>query len=536
MATQARSNIAVSNDCTSGDFTPNVYVTIANSDRTSAVQMASLRVTLNRNSEPDYAEFVINRDEGFTPTAGQVVEIGLGDPDNLLFGGQIGSLRYVRERSGDSPRFAVTCSDWTKLFSRRLITADFSGQSATTIATTIVETYTSGFFTYAIESSLATVEEFVCINETAQSALTRLANLIKGGFYVDALKIVHLWGAAGPSSSYLPPPPATLTNSLHSLKSFTPEYDYSQVRTRVVMEGMSANLRTSAPAGATSLPVNFSYMFEPSSGAARVGSNAFTYNYRHGTAGVGTEWFFARLSADVSVGATSITCTSTTDLENFDLSRPQRWLFHESGNVFTGETASGTVFDTIPASGYGSIVAPMASGSYVYCSDVLWGIEVDGVSGLVSAVEQNEPVVVRAIEEDASAQTAIAAIEGGDGIHEYFMSDSSLWWPGCNERAVAELEAFDTTLLRAEWTTYDLQATPGAYQVINLSSPSVLSTTLTIDSVSIEFPVDNTGIATSPTSTCDSNRFPRRTCSGSNVKLSQIDDLLSDLERKRSRN
>ena len=51
---------------------------------------------------------------------------------------------------------------------------NFSGQSATDIATTIAESM-SGFTTEAVESGLATVDEFVCINETPTSALSRLA-------------------------------------------------------------------------------------------------------------------------------------------------------------------------------------------------------------------------------------------------------------------------------------------------------------------------------------------------------------------------
>ncbi|MCE3276765.1 MAG: hypothetical protein K0R13_2620, partial [Propionibacteriaceae bacterium] len=132
---QARSNIAISNDCISGVFTPNVVILINDVVRTTAVQIASLSIDQNRNNEQDTARFIINRDEGFTPSVGQTVKIGLGDSGNLEFAGQIVSLRYVRERSSDSPRFEVFCTDWAQLFNRRLITQDFSGQDITDIAT-----------------------------------------------------------------------------------------------------------------------------------------------------------------------------------------------------------------------------------------------------------------------------------------------------------------------------------------------------------------------------------------------------------------
>src|SRR5688572_19523939 len=247
---QARSNIAVSNDCISGVFTPNVVILINSVDRTTAVQIASLRLSLNRNDEPDSAEFTINRDEGFTPSAGQSVTVGLGDSGNVIFGGQITTLRYVRESSAHSPRFDVVCTDWTPLFNRRLITRDFSGESATDIAEAIVEEYTSGFTTSGIQQSLATIDEFPCTNETPMGALVRLGNLLGGGAYVDAAKRVHLWDSTGPSSYYTPSPPATLTNSLDTLKNLTPEYEYGQLRTRAIVEGASGSTLVAIPVGA----------------------------------------------------------------------------------------------------------------------------------------------------------------------------------------------------------------------------------------------------------------------------------------------
>jgi hypothetical protein len=67
---------------------------------------------------------------------------------------------------------------------------------------------------------------------------------------------------------------------------------------------------------------------------------------------------------------------------------------------------------------------------------------------------------------------------------------------------------------------------PGTLQVINLSSPSALSATLLVDSVSLEFHTDNTLIASSPTSPCDSNLWPRRRVIGSTVKIATFFDAV----------
>jgi hypothetical protein len=522
MATQARSNIAVSNDCTSNVFTPNVKIAINDMDRTSAVQVATLRITLNRNEELDSAEFTINRDEGFTPTAGQLVEIGLGDSENLIFGGQISTLAYVREQSGDFPRFHVVCRDWASLFNRRRITNDFSGQSATDIATAIVEDYTSGFFTYGIKAGMAMIDEFFCINETPLGALRRIANLMKGGCDIGPTRIVHVWDSGGPSSYYTPSYPATLTNSLHSLKAFVPKYDVSQWRSRVIVEGKRTTCPLPIPADVSLpspgvFPVEDSTAFSVTGGSARIGTQVVTYTSTAYPVVPGVSPEGTHVTADAAAGATSVEINDNA----FVFSTGSNWCRIGEQVIFFGGTDPGppVVLNSIPSSGLGSIAHAIGTGESVTALG-----ELIGVSGLTLEQPRDVEVVVREEVDDSSAQTAIAAIEGGDGIHEHFVSDGRLSYVGCLERANNELDTFSDTLLSAEWVTHDMQTVPGTLQVINLSSPSVLSATLLVDSVSLEFHKDNTLIASSPTSPCDSNLWPRRRATGSTVKLATFFD------------
>jgi hypothetical protein len=526
---QARSNIAISNDCTSGVFTPNVVILINDVVRTTAVQIASLSIDQNRNNEQDTARFIINRDEGFTPSVGQTVKIGLGDSGNLEFAGQIVSLRYVRERSSDSPRFEVFCTDWAQLFNRRLITQDFSGEDITDIATTIVEDYTSGFTADAIDASLGTIDEFICTNETPMDALVRLANHLGGGFYIGADKKVHLWDSSGPSSYHSPSPPATLTNSLSTLKIFTPEYDWSQIRSRVIVEGRSDQTLVAIPVGADidtyGIPLGAWWIaFNQATAASnyvRIGMTVATYD----AVSPLPVQRVAYLDADAAPGDTSITIRSagpgTTVVAGPSWVHDGNGHYFYIGGVVAGPpiTSSGT-----PASGYGSIPIDMPLDTPLYEVPVLFGVV--PVATITEEIPEGTSVVVRTQVDDSAAQTAIAAIEGGDGIHEHFVSDGDLSYAGCVERAQAELDVFSESLIRAEWVTHDLQAEAGATQVVNLSSPSALSTTLTIDSVNVTFPVDLTSIATSPTTTCDSDLWPRRVCQGSTVKLETVLDAI----------
>jgi len=96
-------------------------------------------------------------------------------------------------------------------------------------------------------------------------------------------------------------------------------------------------------------------------------------------------------------------------------------------------------------------------------------------------------VNLRVTRSDTTAQAIMGVAEGGDGIHEYPIVDTRLSAEGAEARGDAELDAFAEPLVEAEWVTQDLSARPGRSQVITLTGPDVLSTTLTILSVEVTF-------------------------------------------------
>jgi hypothetical protein len=522
MATQAKSNIGISNDCISGVYTPNQIVTINGTDRSAAVRIASVQIVLNRNDQPDTARLIVNRDGGFTPAAGQTISIALGDALNYIFAGQITFVNYLRQNAADLPDFELTCTDWTPLFNRRLITYDFSGQSATDIARTIVANYTSGFSTQGIEAGLDTIEEFFCINETPLGALRRLGNILGGGCNISPTQIVYLWGSAGPTTVYTPSAPATLTNSLSTLKAFTPEYDISQIRTRVIVEGKQTTCPLSIPADVTlpgvgTMPVEDSSAFSASGGEARIGTQRVTYTTRNYPAVAGLNAEGTTVRTDTAAGSTTMDIVDAT----FLAATGTRWMRVGDQVIYAGSNTLGPTLGDIPAAGFGALQHAVAEGESISALGSL-----GGVSGLTLAQDAGVEVVVQVELDDASAQATLAALEGGDGIHEYVVVDGRLSVDGCTQRAQAELDTFAAALVRAGWVTHDMQAVPGTQQATGITSPT-FNTTLTIDSVIVTFPVDNTAIAASPTEPCDSNRWPRRVVQGSTVKLETILDAIA---------
>jgi hypothetical protein len=89
------------------------------------------------------------------------------------------------------------------------------------------------------------------------------------------------------------------------------------------------------------------------------------------------------------------------------------------------------------------------------------------------------------IADDTAAQTALAALEGGDGIHEHYVQDRRLSFQGATDRATAELARYANPLERLTYRTHDPNTRPGARVTVNLAAPASITGTFTIQSVTI---------------------------------------------------
>lgn len=502
---QARSGIARAGATRSGFYQPiNVVITINSVDRTSSVMIGSLSVSLALNDEPDSARFTLK--PGATiPTYGQTVRIALGAAGNDIFAGQVGRVQHRRRKmpgTQQSPFVDVECIDWTLLFDRQVINTEYSSLSATTIATDIIAR-TSGFTSAHVAEGLPTIDYFPLTNEKPSTALRRLVNLMGGGgFYIDTDRDVHFFGPGGDTfvSS-----PQTLTNTTGTLLDFSHNYDYSQVRNRVICEGMRTKTLLACQAGATSLPVENLTALPSSGGTVRIGFERATYSFSRDPRDFeGSFDTSGTINAAVSPGDTSVTlATGGLDVLATGWVRAGDQVFVYLSH---GGTPSAPTLDAIPVSGYGSIKAELAVGTEV--------IFLPFISGMALTLPHpiGTDVVMYVQADDAVSQAAIAAIEGGDGIHEVVISDGRLTIAGATARAQAELDSFKDPLTELVYETEDMSASPGAAQVVNLTTTDPLSTTLTITHADLSFPVKNYP--------------PIRQCRASTVRLAEFPDLI----------
>jgi hypothetical protein len=85
----------------------------------------------------------------------------------------------------------------------------------------------------------------------------------------------------------------------------------------------------------------------------------------------------------------------------------------------------------------------------------LTGVPGAGASSVQYSIKQGDEVNVRVQCDDAVAQATLAALEGGDGIHEQTLSDNRLSIAGATARGQAELSNFSTTDIQGSYESID---------------------------------------------------------------------------------
>jgi len=109
------------------------------------------------------------------------------------------------------------------------------------------------------------------------------------------------------------------------------------------------------------------------------------------------------------------------------------------------------------------------------------------VSGQGAPLLVGSPIALWVVVNSASGQAALAAAEGGDGIHEFTITDDTLDSVAkATARGNAELALFQFALVTVEYTTLDNKTRSGRTVMLNLPSPISLTGSFLIQSVRID--------------------------------------------------
>jgi hypothetical protein len=204
---------------------------------------------------------------------------------------------------------------------------------------------------------------------------------------------------------------------------------------------------------------------------------------------VTTTWIDTKAAADLGAEAPQFSAVSTlagsTSLGVRDAAQftTAGWV-NLGGQLvsYTGRTAaSGLAYLTgIPPSGIGAIAADIGAGTNATAVPHL-----TLASGTTYAVNDGDPIRPYVQRDNASAQAAVAAVEGGDGIHDFVITDESLTTTA-QMTAVgdADLALFASTVVTVTYQTRDPKTKAGKSVVINRTSQG-WSGTFVIQRVSI---------------------------------------------------
>jgi hypothetical protein len=239
---------------------------------TPTVLLADVTVEDILNDAPNSCSFKVL---GAAPADRAEVKIGLGDlnPKNLIFGGRINKTRQYHNEMNLG--WQVDCLDYILQANKRKIRKRYSQQSATTIALDLIASYTSGLSNAGIVAGLPTVDGGIDFTDVDfLTAMTRLAQRIGGYTYIDYSATVFLFlEEVTDQPNALVPHEITLMND----PPITFDKDWSQVRTRVYVEGGGSQARLPAAAGSTTIQVNDASWYSGTGGIVVSGPQRITY-------------------------------------------------------------------------------------------------------------------------------------------------------------------------------------------------------------------------------------------------------------------
>ena len=261
---------------------------------------------------------------------------------------------------------------------------------------------------------------------------------------------------------------------------------------------------TAPPPLVTDLPIDDATQLNAAGGLVRIGFSTYPYLSTGGappTAGGNPPG--SNLSADALQFATSV---AVDDARIFAASPGWVKIGDQIVRYATSSNTAPGTLTGIPSVGFGALYAAVTKTTQ--CT-WLQQVNLSGPTTIAPPINVGDPIVQVVQVNDPAAAAAVAAIEGGDGVHEQSVVDGRLSVSGMTARANSELVDFDHELISASWTTTDRNAKAGRIQQITIDGVVV---SLMITAVDVDFSIPH--------------RDPRRSCTGSTVRPSSILDAI----------
>jgi hypothetical protein len=488
---QARSAIARSGASRSNYIFPLFgYVTVGGLDVTPYIRYGSLRVTQQLNDQPDTASFDILLTDQWAqskPVVGQDVLISLGGPsENVLFGGRILTTQTTWAPGRTPTVRSVLCADYLQVLdSELLVTYGWPAQSTTVTILDLFKRFASRtgdnvpISMAAVAADLPGHAAFTVVNEKFSTVLRRLVTMFAtgGGFYIDPLKVLHVWQGASEPNRVNPRP---LTIDLPTLKGFAETIDGSQHRDAVLVEGR----RTTAPLGLpavpvpgsgppilTSLPVIDASIglppAEPGSATeVRIGSQRVYVSDFIGpwkapadTPQTTTVTADVPFNPDPGVENNSVTIPVASTVFMTGRATPWAWVRIDDQYLRVDNWAAAWI--VVPRTGFGAMVGPISANTAVSTVDSLGHLTTTSRYEFEYPQQAPHEESLRAQPVDADVVLTVRSTEAALSIHEHLVQDGRYTRPGATSRGQQEVADFKAYTKAIDFETEDLNAKPG---------------------------------------------------------------------------
>jgi hypothetical protein len=226
------------------------------------------------NEQTDTAAF---RARGFTPQAGQTIEVYTGEASlsHQLFGGRILETTLLYEGTKQNVAHDLRCVDPTWLMQRQLVLGTYTNQSATAIVLDLVARFCRGVTTRNVAAGLPVLDVITFTNEQVPACISAICERIGGYWYLDYASDLHVF-----LTEDSPANPITDAEPRGS-RNHTLTEDLSQVVTKVIGRGGGVGAAIDLPAGQVELPVEegdaAQSWYSPSGGLVEINAQRVTY-------------------------------------------------------------------------------------------------------------------------------------------------------------------------------------------------------------------------------------------------------------------
>jgi hypothetical protein len=153
--------------------------------------------------------------------------------------------------------------------------------------------------------------------------------------------------------------------------------------------------------------------------------------------------------------------------------------------VIRYSAATATDLTGIPATGEGALLQSVPWGTAVTVAPALTGIPASGLGSVRYPILKGDPVNVVAVVDDAAAQTALAALVGGDGVRESLLQDGRISLTEATARGRALLAGHSLTRETFAHRSRDLNTRSGAVVTVDLPAPTDIHGSFRLQDVTI---------------------------------------------------